>query len=194
MDKDQLTFLNQPHLAKAFWRLFLNPCTAWAESCPDEILRTIFAPPADHMEAILDHTADLLAFMVFNEETTLKLVADIISKSLPEIEEAYNVILRDGGGWSGPKGDPDKRQAAVLAWFDQHKARLSFLKRSYLEDPTLYNDGAGQEKRNFITRLLMFLLLEKMDRDKITFQKVHDQFNLFKRNGEWLRHLLALSK
>ena len=75
--------------------------------------------------------------------------------ALPEIRKAYNVILRSGGGWSSRKSNADKRKKAVLTWYKRNQVQLSYLKETYLEDPVLYEDRGGQEKRNFINRLLI---------------------------------------
>ena len=48
----------------------------------------------------------------------------------------------------------------MLAWFGQNDARLTFIKKSYLEDPTIYNDGGGQEKQNFRVRLIVKIVDE----------------------------------
>jgi hypothetical protein len=185
----------RPLMEKAFWRLFLNPLAPWAESCPDEILRTIFAPPADYKEAMLTHVTDFLTFITFDERATLKMVNSTVSKALPEIKEAYNVILKDGGGWSYRRGGPSQRQTAVLAWFNRNKDRLSYLKKSYLEDPTLYNDGGGQEKRNFTIRLLMLIIKQNITQ-KITSQKIQKSLNNLKnaQQKSWLSQALALTE
>ncbi len=119
----------------------------------------------------------------------------IISKALPEVNRAYDVIMRDGGGWSALKGDPDKRQAAVLAWFDQHKARLYFLRKSHLEDPTLYNDGGGQEKRIFTSRLLLKIVKSKVTKE-LTFQKISAHYKKLSKGQQvkWLSQVLELSE
>jgi hypothetical protein len=183
-----------PFAEKAFARLFFNPGLLWAESCSDEFLNSIFAPPATILEARTQHAADIIVYMIFEKKINSKMTDDLISKAMPEIEEAYNVILRDGGGWSGLKGDPDKRQAVVLAWFDKHRTRLSFLKRSYLEDPTLYNDGGGQEKRNLIVRLSLLILQRKVAK-RITFQNIYAHYKKLSKAQQikWLSQILELS-
>ena len=106
----------------------------------------------------------------------------IVWEALPEIEEAYNVILRSGGGWSSPADkSQEKRKLAVLDWYRRNQARLSNLKDIYLEDPARYEDGCGQEKRNFIARLMIKIVKDQADHE-LTFQKVDTHFkNLKKR-------------
>jgi len=87
----------QPYMEKAFLRFFFNPAFPCAEECPNEYLRTIFAPPADFKEAMTMHVADIITYRNFEKKKTLKMARSVISKALPEIEEAYNVILQDGG-------------------------------------------------------------------------------------------------
>ena len=92
------------------------------------------------------------------------------------------MILRSGGGWSSPADkSQEKRKSAVLDWYQRNQASLSYLKEIYLDDPSLYEDGGGQEKRNFITRLMIKIVKDQADHE-LTFQKVETHFkNLKKR-------------
>jgi hypothetical protein len=122
--------------------------------------------------------------MVIRNDTPLPTISD----ALPEIDEAYNVVKQDGGGWSDRPGGDIQRQTAVLAWFDENKARLTCLKKSYLKDLALYNFGSGQEKRNFYTRLIG-KIVEETAHQKITSQEIIDCLRRLKKskeNGELL--------
>jgi hypothetical protein len=80
--------------------------------------------------------------------------------------------LRSGGGWSSlADKSKEKRKTAVLDWYRRNQARLPYLKEVYLEDPALYEDGGGQEKRNFITRLLTRIVKDNANQELI-FQKL----------------------
>lgn len=83
----------------------------------------------------------------------------------------------------------------MFAWFDQHKARLSYLKKSHLEDPTLYDDGCGQEKRNFISHLLLKITKQKVD-PKVTFRKIYASYKKLSKAQQikWLSQVLELSE
>jgi hypothetical protein len=78
--------------------------------------------------------------------------------------------MKKGGGWSSDKNksNPEKRKEAVFTWFSMNESKLNYLKKSYLEDNNLYNDGGGKEKRNFIIRLLIKIVKEKAHL-KLTF-------------------------
>jgi hypothetical protein len=184
--------LIRPHMELAFMRLFLNPFAPWSEGCSDEVLRTIFASPANYKEAMIQHIAEVLTFITFGEKTTLKIVNTTITKALPEVEEAYKVAKQSAGGWSVRAGEPSTRQMAVLEWFTENKNRISYIKKSHLEDTSLYDDGGGQEKRNFIVRLLLLILKQKVAL-KITFQEVQKSLkNLNKAQQKgWLSQVLS---
>ena len=108
-----------------------------------------------------------------------KKIEPIISKALSEIKKAYNVIVQSGGGWSY-KNKPQKRKTAVLDWYRSNQARLSHLKSIYLEDPALYEDRGGQEKRDFIKRLVIKIVKDQANQ-KLTFQKVETYFKNLKK-------------
>jgi len=110
-----------------------------------------------------------------------KKIEPIISKALSEIKKAYNVILQSGGGWSSPADkSQEKRKLAVLDWYRRNQARLSNLKEIYLDDPALYEDGGGQEKRNFIARLMIKIVKDQADQE-LTFQKIDTHFKNLKK-------------
>ena len=106
----------------------------------------------------------------------------IISKALPEIDEAYTVVKERGGGWSSRKSDTEQRRAAVLAWFEQSESRLSVLKKSYLEDQALYdNFGSGQEKRDFYIHLIK-KIVEESAHQKATFREIESCLRRLKKS------------
>ena len=131
-----------PYLEEAIKRKMLKPLLSLTQNSGLNLPDTIFTPPApaSHEEEVILILADMVATLMDDPKIGIDL---IISKASPEIGEAYQVVLQEGGGWSSRKGGPDQRRAAVLAWFNRNEARLSFLKKSYLKDPALYNDGAA---------------------------------------------------
>lgn len=172
-----------PDLKKAYVRLQLNPSTLpgllknYSDEYLSEYIAQNFAPPASPEEAKIQLLADMVIALVFPG----KKIDLIISKSLPEIKKAYNVILRSGGGWSSPADkSQEKRKSAVLEWYRHNQARLSYLKEIYLQDPVLYEDGGGQEKRNFIGRLVK-KIVEDLSDQKLTFPKVNGHFKSLKK-------------
>ncbi len=176
--QDALQVLNQgwqsvqPELGKAYVRLHLNAPTLpglLKNYSPEYLAKFIaqnFDPPASPEEAKIRLLADMVIALVFPDKKF-----DLsIWLALPQIERAYNVVLRSGGGWSS-KSNPDKRKTAVLEWYRRNQARLSHLKETYLEDLALYGDGGGQEKRNFITRLMIKIVKDESSME-LSFQKV----------------------
>lgn len=159
-----------PYLQKAIERQYYNPLLPWVKKSDviKDFLKEIFAPPASHEEEVIMIVADILVDLIVDP---VRRIAPIISAALPEIEEAYNVVLQDGGGWSSRGGKSERRKAATFAWFDQNKARMSYLNKSHLQDLTLYNDGAGQDKRNFYIHLILKIVKERAHRI-ITFNEI----------------------
>ncbi len=134
----------------------------------DEVREWFFRPSASPEERTIMVLADLVIALLFPE----KIISGVICKAVEEIKEVYQVILQKGGGWSS-KSDPDKRKTAALEWCDRHKGRLSYIKKSHLEDPALYYYGGRQEKRNFFNRLLLTIIKE-VTHKKLTSQKIMD--------------------
>lgn len=164
-----------PDLKKAYLRMQLNPLTLpelLKNYSPDylaEYMAPILAPPASPEEAKIQMLADLVISLLYPG----KKIDLIIDEALPEIEKAYDVMKRLGGGWSSNthKSNLKMRKTAVLDWYRSNTARLSYLKLKYLDDPTLYEDGGGQERRNFITRLLLKIVKDKTNKE-LNFKKV----------------------
>lgn len=165
----------QPELRSAYLRLQLRTPLLipglLKNYSPKELAKyiaPIFTSPASPEEAKIQLLADLVISLLYPG----KKIDPIVWEAEPEIEEAYNVILRSGGGWSSPADkSQEKRKSAVLDWYRRNQARLSYLKEIYLEDPALYEDRGGQEKRNFITRLVIKIVKDQANQ-KLTFQKV----------------------
>lgn len=185
-----------PYLEEAIKRKMFKPMMPWVEDSELSFLKTIFTPPTSHEEAVIRTLADMVVTLLDDPKNRIE---PIISGALPEIDEAYNAVLQEGGGWSARKGGPERRQAAVLAWFDRNEARLSHLKKPHLEDPNLYNDGGGQEKRNFRIRLIG-KVVEETAHQRITSQEIIDTLRRLKKSekdlsGEsLLRNIYAIAK
>jgi hypothetical protein len=174
----------QPYLRKAYLRLQLRNSLLipgllenYTPEYLSEYVAEIFAPPRNPEEAKIQLLADLVIGLMFPE----KKIELIISKALSEIKKAYNVILQIGGGWSSPADkSQEKRKSAVLEWYQRNQASLSYLKEIYLDDPALYEDGGGQEKRNFIVRLMIKIVKDQAEQE-LTFQKVDTHFKNLKK-------------
>lgn len=166
--EDATLRLVYPYLDKAYTRLVLS--TAF-EYLPDDIREDYFTPPASPEGKTVMILADLTIALLHPE----KIIPGLIKKAIDEIDEAYRVILEKGGGWSSnaSKSTPDKRQLAVLDWYRRNQAKLSYLKKSYLEDNNLYEDRGGQEKRQFKT-ILLIKIVKQVTKNKLTFSKVKD--------------------
>ncbi len=186
---EQGWFNIQPELKAAFLRLQLrNPLLIpgllknysidyLAGYCAE-----IFAPPASPEEAKIQLLADLVVSLQYPE----KKLNVVISKARLEIKKAYNAVMRDGGGWSSMKSNPDKRRTAVLAWYKKNESSLSYLNENHLNNQILYR-GGGQHKRDFCVRLLLEIIKD-IGNNELTFRKVHDDhFKGFKGPIEPLR-------
>ena len=125
-------------------------------------------PPASPEGMTIMVLADLVVTLLFPE----KIIASVVDKAVDEIEEVWRAILQEGGGWSS-KSDNDKRRTAALDYHNRHKNRLSYIKKSHLEDQTLYNVGGRQEKRNFFHRLLK-IIIKEVTNIKLTSIEVQD--------------------
>jgi hypothetical protein len=164
-----------PDLKKAYLRLQLSPpglpnlLKTYSPECLSEYFVEAFTTPANSEEEKIQLLADLVISLLFHE----KKIDLIITKALPEIEQAYNEIMKSGSGWSSnaDKDNPEKRKEAVLHWYMQNHARLSYLKITYLDDDGLYEGAVGQEKRNFFTKLLMKIIKDRAGKD-LSFERI----------------------
>jgi len=175
----------QSDLKDAYLRLLLRSPMAipglLKNYSPEELAEYItppLIPPTSPEEVKIQLLADLVVSLLFPE----KKIAPIIWEALPEIEEAYNAVAKDGGGWSTFKDeiDTNKRKSAAISWYRGNQARISHLKEAHLEDTTLYADGGGQEKRNFVGRLII-KIVKDMTNEVITFDNVKDHLTYLKK-------------
>jgi len=174
------------HLRKAYLRMQLRNAALipglLKNYSPDYLAKycaEIFVPSGNPEDERIQLLADQLIPLVYPD----KKIEQIIFMTVPQIKDAYKAILKRGGGWSA-HSTPEKRKTAVLDWYRHNQARpsycLSCLKETYLQDPALYDDGGGQEKRNFIYRLVIMIV--KADTGKeLTFQKVDEHFKKLKK-------------
>jgi hypothetical protein len=158
-----------PYLKKAAFRLHLNPLAPGTlQNYSDEFLEQIFGPPASRVEESKQQLVGMIFALLFPE----KEIDFLITKALPELEEAYKVILKKGDGWASQLDrGADKRKRAVLAWYRSTHDQLSYIKEPHLQDANLYNPSS-QHKRNFYGRLLIKIVKDIVNID-ITFQQVN---------------------
>lgn len=164
----------QPHLAKAWMRLLLHyedlqalptktlvdfeeSIKMYTTFLTEEEETTwrpqVYDPPQTPEEETISLLADLVAALLFREEISEKKTIEVLREALSEVERAYGAVKRKGGGWRKNSTD-NARQTAALQFFRANREHLKFLKEEHLLDPSLYNEGGGQEKRNFTVRLL----------------------------------------
>ncbi len=180
----------QPHLAKAWIRLLLHyqalptktpvdpfeeSITAWTTFLSTEEWTTwgpqVYDPPQTPEEETIMLLADLVAALLFREEIAGAQTIEVLPQALSEVERAYEAVKRKGGGWSKNSTD-NARQTAALQFFRANREHLKFLKEEHLLDQSLYNEGGGQEKRNFTVRLLGKIVKDATNTE-LTFQKVN---------------------
>jgi hypothetical protein len=179
--EDAVVRLLLPELEKSAIRLKFNPAIPGGLNT-DAFLEDYFKPPADLQELKTQLLADLVVVLLFPQ----KRLDLIIAKSFPEIEEAYNVILKEGGGWSSyaDKSNPEKRKTTVMSWYKVYKSRLMYLNEKNLNNPILYNPVVTQEKRDFYVRLLSEIIMDVGSKE-LTLRKLierHKKFNKLKQH------------
>jgi hypothetical protein len=168
------------HLSKAALRLVLS---TELEYLSDELREKYFTAPASPEERTIMVLADIVVAFLFPE----KIIKVLIDNTMGEIEEAYRVILQEGGGWSSvSKSSQDQRKTTLLEWYQRNQARLSYLKESYLEDVRLYDCRGGQEKRDF-RDILLIQIIKDVIKQKLTFAKVRNHIESFKKSKQSLR-------
>ncbi|MCK9375754.1 MAG: hypothetical protein M0P73_06360 [Syntrophobacterales bacterium] len=179
LDKTTLRLV-YPHLTEAALRLHLYPLS---ENLSDEDRDWYFKTPVSSEERTIIVLADLVVALLFPET----IITGLINNAMGEIEEAYRVILQEGGGWSSVgKGSRDQRKMALLEWYQRNQTRLSYLKKSYLEDDRLYEGRGGQEKRDF-RDILLIQLIKHVVKQELTFAKVRDYVENLKKSKQPLR-------
>lgn len=148
-----------------------------------EALREEYLKPAASPE---EQTSEALADIIVNLIYPGEILPAIISQAAGEIDEAYRVILRNGGGWSRRISSPDKRKSALLDWYQRNHHRLLYLREPYLQDQALYEDRGGQEKRDFESRLLA-KIVETLTRKRLPFSKIQAHLKSLKKRIKALR-------
>jgi hypothetical protein len=145
--------------------------------------KPVFIPHGSPEEERIKVLADLVISLMFPQKKNEL----ILAMALPEVKEVYKVILKHGGGWSSniEKSNPEKRKTVALDWYRRNRDNLSYLKEIFLEDPKLYEDGGGQEKRNFMVNLLIKIVKDQADKE-ITFQKVDAHLKNLKKSEKGL--------
>jgi hypothetical protein len=156
-----------PHLRRALLRRQFQPAVDklgldFFSNSPDPLFTQITqacTPPRDQTEENFMLLADLATGLLFKEIP--RVIQKFLIKALPEVKEAYDAIRKAEGGWSSYKGSPEKRQAAVLQWYQENRGRLQILNEKHLDNWNLYRERDGQEKRNFQTWLLQDIVKSK---------------------------------
>jgi len=139
-----------------------------------EYMTEIYLPSDDPVEEQFQQIVDRLIPFIFPD----KKIDQIIFMTLPLIKDAHEAILKHGGGWSSTKSNLEKRKTAVLDWYRRNQSQrryyLSTLKEKHLQNSDLYNDGGGQEKRNFIKRLLINIIKTETNK-QLTFRELDER-------------------
>lgn len=178
-----------PHLEKARLRLLLRSLKDQAGAIQGDFISEIFAPPATPEEEQIMIFANLCASLWYHEELASQKMTKIIHKALPEVEEAYQALIKRGGGWT-QEGSDEGRKNAVLQWFSNNRNRLTLLKESYLRENKLYEGGGGQERRNFTCRLLAKIIKDK-EGQKATIKKIMDLMKPIKNIDQEIENLVS---
>jgi hypothetical protein len=152
------------------------------DDLPEALREEYLKPPANLEEQTSEVLADIVVNLIYPGEV----LPAIISQAAGEIDEAYRVIMQEGGGWSRQTSNPDKRKAAVLDWYQRNHHRLLYLREPYLQDPALYEDRGGQEKRDFESRLLA-KVVATLTRKRLPFSKIQTHLKSLKKRMQALR-------
>lgn len=178
---EQLWSSIQPDLKNAYLRLVFGSPMAipgllktYSSKELAKFIAPLFTPPKSSEEAKIRLLADLVISLMFPE----KKIDAFIWEALIEIEKAYDVLKKKGGGWS--KSSPDRRKKEVLDWYKQNRDELIYLKEYYLQNNVLYKDTSEQGKRNFITYLIMDIARDLINQE-LDFRKVDSHLKNLKR-------------
>ena len=80
-------------------------------------------------------------------------LTDLIRKAAPELESLHAAVKK--GGYNIPEPNPEERyKERALKKFQEKGRSFIFVKKQYLEDKNVYLFGGGQEKRDFIGKVL----------------------------------------
>ena len=84
-------------------------------------------------------------------------VRDLILKSKHEVETIYGAIAQVG--FPGDVPDIDKKwKRAAIREYERDPERFEFLRKEYLEDKGIFAFTGGQERRDFIGRILKHII------------------------------------
>ena len=124
-----------------------------------------------------------LADLVFVMTSPEDVLPGLIDNANVEIEEAYGVLMQEGGGWpsDASKSNPKKRKEAVLTWHKREQGRLLYLREPYLTDERLYEGRGGQEKRDF-RDILLIQIIHNIVKQKLTFRNVRSLIENLKKS------------
>ena len=169
-----------PHLGDAVLRQHLS---LLLENFSDEDRDWYLKPLASPEERTIMVLADIVVALISPET----FIPGIIDKAKVEIEEAYRAIMEEGGGWSDVhKSSRDKRKKALLEWYQRNQARLTYLRKFYLNDERLYEGRGGQEKRDF-RNILLIQIIQDLLKQKLTFSNVNAYLERGKKSNKSLR-------
>lgn len=99
----------------------------------------------------------------FEENGQDRELINLMDNARPEIEEIYSSILAVGfsGNLLYDEEDLEKEwKEAALNRYQQNMQRFKYIKRPYLEDSKLYAFSGGQERRDFVGRILKKIMQE----------------------------------
>lgn len=179
LDENTL-ILVYPHISDAVLRMNMSPLL---KSFSDRNRDCYPKPLASPEERTIMVLADMLVALIFPET----FIPGIIDKAKVEIEEAYRAIMEEGGGWSDVhKSSRDKRKKALLEWYQRNQARLTYLRKFYLNDERLYEGRGGQEKRDF-RNILLIQIIQDLIKQKLTFSNVNGYLERGKKSNKSLR-------
>ena len=168
-----------PHLEQSALRWHLYPVLKHgSDDVRDKVREKYFKPPATPEEKTIIALADLV-FVLTSPENALP---GLIDNAIDEIDEAYDVLKQEGGGWSSDasKSNPKKRKEALSTWFKREQGRLLYLRELYLTDERLYEDRGGQEKRDF-RDILLIMIIEDLVKQKLSSHEIRRRIKDLKR-------------
>ena len=162
-----------PHIKAVLDHLYYAYLRAFFPKGPGGIgLGYFLEVPTSEWDAKVRLMAEIIIALIFQKEKEKTRIKLIVEDCLAEIDSLYKKMIK-GGGWR--RGHSAKeRQNDVMLYYDQHPVRFKYIKKFFLEELSLYDEGGGQEKRNFRYRLINKILSEEI---KQTF-KVREIFKI----------------